>query len=453
MVCCTQNVNVWKKVSSARRRIAALLVLWTAVFCCSPNEPPRNPPPPPSADSLAALEVRACLPPDQTGGDGGFVLADSGLFELSRGQGLVSRSNVPLENGCGTALFTELTPAEDYSAAVFFRDQNRITVFYGEQAGVHVSKGEKNAASLTPFLFKPKLLSPDEGSAVQTTHPTFRWEPLRGASSYSLQAAADTAFNQLFFSCEGLAQPEYTHSTPLGPWTVYWRAAARDRNGTIGLWSNVRSFTVVESPPPEPPPGTFTIQGLGVRFDPWDPLTNRAGDFLFLPEYSRVFWEFGLQVGSDQGGTKVLGEFTYLIPRNTPLTAVAHGRIVRAVFQEETKDWEFTAAAADPDIQVGYDHVVEPRVREGDLVAPGDTLGLPGEWWGTLGRFEVSVHDVAAGLFRCPVLYFDPAVADSLIDVIARHMQDWETFKGDSAVYDQPHHSFPGCRVESVAVY
>jgi hypothetical protein len=56
-------------------------------------------------------------------------------------------------------------------------------------------------------------------------------------------------------------------------------------------------------------------------------------------------------------------------------------------------------------------------------------------------------------VFRCPIPYLDPAVSDSLAGLILGHMQDWETFTGDTSVYQQDKQLYPGCRVESIVVY
>jgi len=272
---------------------------------------------------------------------------------------------------------------------------------------------------------------------------------LRGASAYRLEVASDSNFNQMFFGPDSLTSTEYTHGSAIPPGNVYWRVLARDARGVPGLWSPSWRFSIAGGEA-----GVFTIRGLGVRFGPWDPVTNRAGDFLFLPGYTRLYWEFGLPVGDGMGGIKQLPDFGYLLPMDVWVTAVAAGRIVRAVYQKETRDWEFTAVStADPGIQVGYDHLTEPRIGEGDTVAPGDTLGRPGTWDGTLGRTEITIHDVPAGQFRCPLLYLDPGSADSLAGLIDRHMLEWETFTGDTAVYRQEDQPYPGCRVESIGVY
>jgi len=433
-----------------------ILYRWTAAISlaalmlrCGPTEQGSPKPDGEPADSCGTLEVRAILPGTSVSRISSSHGMDTTLCEISRGGSSVTAGMlVPQPDLSYSGSFTKLEPAEDYVATVFFWNRDGVTAAFGEKTGIRVEAGKSSTAMLELGCFRPNLTDPADGSVTGDANPALRWAPLQGAACYLLQAAMDSSFQHQYFSCECLTACEYTHGVPLGPGTVFWRVAARDKNGRAGLWSATWSFSIWGGT------GSFVVQGLGVRFGPYDPATGRAGDFLFLQGYTRLFWEFGLSVGDGQGGLKQLPDFGYLLPMDVWVTAVAYGRIVRAVYQEETQDWEFTAVStADPGIQVGYDHLVEARIRDGDIVSPGDTLGRPGIWDGVLGRVEVTIHDVPSGVFRCPILYLDPAAADSLEGLIVRHMQDWETFTGDTSVYQQDDHPYPGCRVESVPVY
>jgi hypothetical protein len=201
-------------------------------------------------------------------------------------------------------------------------------------------------------------------------------------------------------------------------------------------------------------PGAFVIRNLGVRFGALDPATNRAGDFLFLPGQDKVFLEFGARVRDASGGVKELPTFEYRIVPEARVTAVAEGRVVRFVFQEDTRDYEFTVRSLeDPDFEVGYDHVLEPRVRLDSEVAAGDTLGRPGNWDGRLGRFEIMVNRASDRRSYCPFAFYDPAGADAARGLVVRLMREWEAFKGDTTVYDEAAQDGSGCRMESMPSY
>lgn len=200
--------------------------------------------------------------------------------------------------------------------------------------------------------------------------------------------------------------------------------------------------------------GTFVIRNLGVAFGPWNPITNRAGDFLFKTNEQKVFLEFGAKVADPSGGTKELPTFEYRIIKNALVTAIAEGKINRFVFQSETQDYEIgTRSTVDSDWEIGYDHVANPRVGIGDEVTAGTVLGNPGVWNNDLGRFEIMINNSAAGLSYCPFCVFDPDSAAAYQAKVLRHMIDWETFKKDTTIYDEKRHALPGCRYQDMKTY
>jgi len=200
--------------------------------------------------------------------------------------------------------------------------------------------------------------------------------------------------------------------------------------------------------------GTFVIRNLGVVFGPWNKSTNRAGDFLFRAGEQKVFLEFGAKVADAGGGTKELPTFEYRIDRNALVTAIAEAKITRFMYQGDTKDFEIgTRSTVDPDWEIGYDHVTNPRVALDGTVSPGTVLGNPGTWNADLGRFEIMINNTPQGLSYCPFCVFDPDSAAVYEAKVLRFMTDWETFKKDTAIYEERRHAFPGCRYQSMKSY
>ena len=203
-----------------------------------------------------------------------------------------------------------------------------------------------------------------------------------------------------------------------------------------------------------PGKGAFVIENLGVRFEPWDPSTNRAGDFLFVPNQQKVFLEFGARVAAAEGGFKELPTFEYRVRRDAWVVAIAEGKITRLVYQEDTRDYEFSVTSnSDPDFEVGYDHVLNIRVEANQVVNAGDTLGQPGTWRAGLGRFEIMINNTRTRLSYCPFCYFDTSKSEAARSQVLRLMRDWEEFKNDTTLYDERSHSFPGCRMNSMVTY
>ena len=203
-----------------------------------------------------------------------------------------------------------------------------------------------------------------------------------------------------------------------------------------------------------PSTGAFVIENLGVRFSAWDPSTNRAGDFIFVPNQQKVFLEFGARVAAAEGGFKELPTFEYRVSKDAWVVAIAEGRITRLVYQEDTRDYEFTATSnLDPDFEVGYDHVLNLRIGLNRNVNPGDTLGQPGTWNDDLGRSEIMVNNRKTRLSYCPFCFFNPATAEAARGQVLQFIRDWERFKNDTTLYDERNHVFPGCRMDSMVTY
>ncbi len=203
-----------------------------------------------------------------------------------------------------------------------------------------------------------------------------------------------------------------------------------------------------------PGKGTFVIENLGVRFGSWDPSTNRAGDFLFVPNQEKVFLEFGARVAAAEGGFKELPTFEYRVRRNAWVVAIAEGRITRLVYQDDTADYEFTVTSnSDADFEVGYDHILNLRIGLNQSIHPGDTLGQAGTWSDELGRFEIMINNNRTRLSYCPFCYFDTSKAEAAAGQVLQFMRDWERFKNDTTIYDERNHTFPGCRMNSMVTY
>ncbi len=201
-------------------------------------------------------------------------------------------------------------------------------------------------------------------------------------------------------------------------------------------------------------PSPFYIYNLGVTFGLYNPATGRAGDFIFLASENKVFLEFGVEVGNSQGGTKQLPTFEYRLDKEAYVFAIAPCRVNRFIYQQETQDWEIgTESTVNHDWEIGYDHVKNPRVGMGDILAPGDTLGNPGSWSGLLGRFEIMINNKPEGRSYCPFCCFYPDSAEVYKIKVELHMQDWETFKHDTSLFDQSAMVHPGCLMESMVTY
>ena len=201
------------------------------------------------------------------------------------------------------------------------------------------------------------------------------------------------------------------------------------------------------------------IKNLGVSFEPWDKNTNRAGAFIFLQTEEKLFLEYGLEVASSEGGTKILPTFEYYTAKDADVFAAIDGIITSISYKEQTQDYSIHIQPV-PYSQwiLGHDHVSSPKVSRGDTVKAGDILGKVGTWStngilsDTLGRTEILFWRSSPPLQAsyCPFKYFDPQLSSEYQQKISRHMKDWEEFKSNPNIYNEGEHIFPGCIYESL---
>jgi len=197
----------------------------------------------------------------------------------------------------------------------------------------------------------------------------------------------------------------------------------------------------------------FVIRNLGVKFGPWDPSTNRAGDFVFRGKEDRVFIEFGSAMTVESGETKVFPAFEYRVDRNAAVTALADGRIVAVECQPGGDNCRiFCRSVTDPRWDVLYSRVMNPHVAAGDSVSAGSPIANPGPWEAGLGRFQIQVINTFTKASHCPVGFFDADSAETFRARILGLMSDWESFKNDPSLYaDETGRNLPGCAAENLA--
>jgi len=96
-------------------------------------------------------------------------------------------------------------------------------------------------ADFRAAVVQPVLSQPANGELITTTLPSFGWNSISGASSYTLQVAATSAFASSLLK-KTVTTSTYKASTALPAHsTLYWRIQASGKNGP-SLWSQTSSF-------------------------------------------------------------------------------------------------------------------------------------------------------------------------------------------------------------------
>ena len=125
----------------------------------------------------------------------------------------------------------------------------------GTAAGPNVHQAPVGLTVQAAAPGTPVLTAPANGALNVVAAPTFTWNAVPGASTYSIQVATDADFTNIVASASGLAAPTWTSNVTLNTNTMYyWRVQAGNACGT-SAYSSVFSFTT-EAAPGDCGPGT-----------------------------------------------------------------------------------------------------------------------------------------------------------------------------------------------------
>jgi len=91
----------------------------------------------------------------------------------------------------------------------------------------------------------PALTAPANGAITNTSTPTFDWEPVSGAASYTLEYSPDNETPTTISS----AATDYIPTAGLADRTWNWRVRTVDAVGNTGSWSSTWSFTIDTATP------------------------------------------------------------------------------------------------------------------------------------------------------------------------------------------------------------
>ena len=103
---------------------------------------------------------------------------------------------------------------------------------------------------------------PPAASTLTVNPPPFTWRPVKRATAYALQVAADTAFETRVYNLDSTPWSAHCPPQTFPPGTYYWRYRAVAKEEDISDWSHPRPFTVEANAAPFPKP---TIQEVTAR--------------------------------------------------------------------------------------------------------------------------------------------------------------------------------------------
>lgn len=95
----------------------------------------------------------------------------------------------------------------------------------------------------TNTLGAPSLIYPANGDVVYYNTPTFEWDAVTDALSYSIVVASDASFANVQYQDNSIQSTQTTATAPLADGTYYWHVMAQNAS-TSSSWSVTRELTV-----------------------------------------------------------------------------------------------------------------------------------------------------------------------------------------------------------------
>lgn len=110
----------------------------------------------------------------------------------------------------------------------------------GDNAGNVGNWSSRSFTVDTTAQAAPALTAPANGAFMNVSTPTFGWEPVSGAASYTLEYSTDNETPTTISS----GTTDYTLTTTLADRKWNWRVRTIDAVGNTGSWSSTWSFTI-----------------------------------------------------------------------------------------------------------------------------------------------------------------------------------------------------------------
>lgn len=197
------------------------------------------------------------------------------------------------------------------------------------------------------------------------------------------------------------------------------------------------------------------LKNFGIRIEPWDKKTNRAGDFLFENKNyvdNKIFTEFGHKIVNEMG-EKLLPEIGFNVPVGTLVISPIVGVVTDVKLYEPSQDYIlFMKTEENSDWIVGFEHVYKVKVKAGDKVVVSQELAEVSPSYGRteFGNVEINVWTGGQNIIKfCPFEFLDESLKPIYEEKINQLAQDWEEFISKD-IYQQKDWVAPGCLLHNL---
>ena len=200
------------------------------------------------------------------------------------------------------------------------------------------------------------------------------------------------------------------------------------------------------------------IKHLGVNLAPYDPKTNRAGDFVFTKQklqFDRIFMGFGFVIPANSiGAQKANPQPTFILPLGTKVHSLVDG-VVANMPKLYSGDYSIQVSTNGQIQKWLYEteHVTNPLVKVGERVKAGQIIAEVSNYdHGAPDGFGIVEIGILKGgnppYHVCPFLYLDPSIKETVYANLRNFYKAWNAYLG-KIVYDEKDYIVPGCLTTS----
>ena len=120
------------------------------------------------------------------------------------------------------------------------------------------------------------------------------------------------------------------------------------------------------------------IEHIGIELEIYDPLTERAGDFVFINSkvfHNKIFQDYGeLITETPDGKPKHNPQPTYLVPLGTKVRALTNGTVDKVKVLYSGDYTIMIMKSPNSPYRYELEHVINPLVKDGDRVVAGQII-------------------------------------------------------------------------------
>jgi len=203
------------------------------------------------------------------------------------------------------------------------------------------------------------------------------------------------------------------------------------------------------------------IENIGIEIDYYNDTTNKAGDFQFDTfTYSwggiyneKIFYDYGDSSINETGAIKLEPQPIFIVPLGTKVHAITSG-VVSDISTLYSGDYTIHVIKENnPKWVYEHEHVINVSVNIGDKVTAGQEIAevsdynswLKADGYGVLDIGILTTTEDGNPEHHCPFMYLNESVKDDYLEKINALYESWETYTGNSSLYEEDEHVIPGC--------